>query len=291
MPDAARYCLVGLIVCFTAFQEGVTGFGATALALPFVVLLLGLQTTVPALCIQAWILAMLIIRECRTHKVWQESDHSRCLKLPGLSLAVTCNKVWREYAHIALLVGLGLPFGIWMRMHVNQDNLKWVLAAFMVFVGTQGLIAQLVGIKPSEMSPRKRLAMSVFLPLGGVIHGIFASGGPLVVVYAARAISEKTVFRVTMCMMWCTMNTVMITQWALSKADHVHVLKVVAFLLPWTLVGLWVGNRAHYRLNESTFRKLVYAVLIASGAVLVWSLRGTAIGLTLLGLFAHLRRH
>ena len=111
------------------------------------------------------------------------------------------------------------------------------------------------------MSPLKRWVMSIFLPIGGIIHGIFASGGPLVVIYSARAISEKTIFRVTMCMMWFTMNTAMITQWALGKADHVHVLKIVAFLLPWTMVGLWIGNRAHYRVNENTFRKVVYAVL------------------------------
>jgi uncharacterized membrane protein YfcA len=272
MPEIARYSLVGLIVCFTAFQEGVTGFGATALALPFVALLLGLETAVPGLCIQAWILALLIIRECRTHTVWQESDHSRCLKVPGLSLTVTCNTVWREYAHMAVLVGIGLPFGIWMRNHVDPDHLKRILAAFMVVVGAHGLVGQMMGKKHSPMSPLKRLLMSVFLPLGGVIHGAFASGGPLVVVYASRAITEKTIFRVTLCMMWFTMNTLWITQWALGKADHVHVLKIVVFLLPWTMVGLWVGNLAHYRINEIAFRKLVYGVLIASGLVLVWSL-------------------
>ena len=151
--------LIGLIVCFTAFQEGVTGFGATALALPFVAILLGLGTAVPALCIQAWILAMLIIRECRTHKVWREADHSRCLTIPGLSLTVTCNTVWREYAHIAFLVGIGLPFGIWMRLHVNQDVLKWVLAAFMVIVGTHGLIGQMRGRKYTPRCRRSSVGL------------------------------------------------------------------------------------------------------------------------------------
>lgn len=272
MPDVVRYGLVGLIVCFTAFQEGVTGFGATALALPFVVLLLGLKTAVPALVLQAWILAILIIIECRKHNVWQESGHSGCIKVPGLCLTVDCNQVWREYAHIVVLVALGLPAGIWMRDAIPESILKWVLAGFMILVGIHGLIRQLSGKKPSEMTPRKRLLMSIFLPLGGIIHGAFGSGGPLVVVYATRAIREKTIFRVTLCMMWFTINIAMITQWLLSKGDHVHIFKLVAFLMPFTLVGLWIGNRAHYSLNENTFRKFVYGVLMASGAVLVWSL-------------------
>jgi len=275
MPEVVRYGLVGLIVCFTAFQEGVTGFGATALALPFVVLLLGLKTAVPALVIQAWILALLIIVECRKLKVWGEREHESTVNAPGLCLSISCNTVWREYAHIALLVGLGLPLGIWMRQHIPEDGLKWVLAGFMVIVGAHGLIVQMMGKKHTEMTPLKRLVMSIFLPLGGVIHGAFGSGGPLVVVYATRAIAEKTVFRVTLCMMWFTMNTVLITQSLLDKkVDHLHIFKIVGILLPFTMVGLFIGNRAHYRINEVAFRKLVYAVLIASGVVLVCDLVG-----------------
>ncbi len=272
MPESVRYVLVGLIVCFTAFQEGVTGFGATALALPFVVLLLGLDNVVPALVIQAWILALLIIFECRKLPLWAQREHVSDISAPGLRLSVSCNNVWREYAHIAMLVAVGLPFGMWMRLHIPEPHLKWVLAGFMIMVGIYGLSQQLTGKRRAALSPRIRWLLSVFLPLGGVIHGAFGSGGPLVVVYAARAITDKAAFRLTLCMMWFTMNCVMILQWALSAGNHLHVLRLVGFLLPFTLVGLYIGNRAHYRINEAAFRKLVYSVLVASGLVLVYSL-------------------
>ncbi len=248
MPEVYRYLLVGLIVCFTSFQEGVTGFGATVLALPFVTLLLGLEVAVPALVMQAWILAGLIVLEARR------------------------NIVWREYLHIALLVGLGLPFGIWMRHSIDPDYLKWILAGFMIVVGTQGLIRLLMGTPHSKMTPSKKLFTSSFLPLGGVIHGAFGTGGPLVVIYATRAITNKLLFRVTMCMMWFTMNTILTTQWLLSKGPHMPIIKIVAVCLPFTLTGLYIGNKAHYRINEQAFRKVVYSVLIASGLVLICSL-------------------
>jgi len=250
MPEVAKYGLVGLIVCFTSFQEGVTGFGATALALPFVILLLGLKTAVPALCMQAWILALLIVLESRK-KI-----------------------VWREYAHIALLVGLGLPFGIWMRQAIDERYLKWILAGFMLVVGTQGLIKLLMGKQHSKMSRAKKLFVSSFLPLGGIVHGAFASGGPLVVIYATRAFADKSLFRVTMCMMWFSMNTIMITQWLIAEGPHAPSFKVLGCCLPFTILGLYIGNKAHYRINELAFRKVVYGVLIASGAVLVCSLTG-----------------
>jgi uncharacterized membrane protein YfcA len=250
MSEDVRLGLVCMIVLLTGFQEGVTGFGSTVLALPFVTLLLGLKTAVPVLVILAWVLAALIVLESRRHIVW------------------------REYFHIALLVAVGLPFGIWLRQSRPPEELRWILAGFMVAVGAQGLIRQLMGRQHSKMSPRKKLSTSAFLPLGGIIHGAFGTGGPLVVIYAARAITEKTLFRVTMCMMWFTINTIVITQWATGPVRHMHIARTAAVCLPFTLLGLFVGNKAHYRINENVFRMVVYSVLIASGAFLVWSLVG-----------------
>lgn len=250
MPEVYKYLLVGLVVCFTSFQEGVTGFGATVLALPFVTLLLGLEVAVPALFMQAWILAGLIVLEARR------------------------NIVWHEYFHILLFVVLGLPFGMWMRHSIDPYVLKWILAGFMIAIGAQGLIQIMMGKRRSKMDRNRKLLASLFLPIGGVIHGAFASGGPLVVIYATRAIADKLLFRVTMCMMWFTINTVMIVQWLLSKAPHAASFKVLALCLPFTLVGLYIGNKAHYRIDEEAFRKVVYSVLIASGMVLICSLTG-----------------
>jgi len=250
MPDAVRYGLVAVVVFSTAFQEGITGFGCTVLALPFVTLLLGLNVAIPVLVIQAWVLALLIVLESRRHIVWH------------------------EFRHIALLVGVGLPLGMWLRQSVSEHDLKWIVAGFMVAVGVQGLARQFVGGQHSKMTPRKKLFTSMFLPLGGVIHGAFATGGPLVVIYAARAITDKTLFRVTLCMVWVVMNTILIGQRMASSTLPGSTVKTAMCCLPFTLLGLVFGNRAHYRINERAFRKVVYSVLIASGIVLVWSLVG-----------------
>lgn len=249
MSDSLRYGLVALIVVLTHFQEGVTGFGCTVLALPFITLLLGLKVAVPVLVIQGWLLAMLLVLESRK-KI-----------------------VWGEFARIIVLVGVGFPFGIWGAKALPESTLKWTLAAFMVVVGAQGLVSQYRGaLASTKMSPRTKMLASLFLPLGGVIHGAFGSGGPLVVIYAARALTDKTLFRVTLCMLWSVLNTILIGQWMMSSSLTPHIWKMTAFCLPFTLVGLFLGNHAHYRINEVTFRKMIYSVLVASGIVLVWSL-------------------
>jgi uncharacterized protein len=250
MPDSVVYGLVGLIVLVTAYQEGITGFGCTVLALPFVTLLLGIEPAVPILRAQALLLAILIVLESRQHIVW------------------------REVRHMTILIALGIPFGVWLWHSREPGELKWILAGFMLVVGTHGLIRQMVGKGHSKMSPRKKLLTSAFLPLSGVLQGSFGTGGPLVVIYASRAIADKTVFRVTLCMIWALTNSVLVAGDAASSALSGRTLVIALCCLPLTVLGWFFGNKAHYGIEEGAFRKVVYSVLIIAGAVLVCSSAG-----------------
>jgi uncharacterized membrane protein YfcA len=46
--------------------------------------------------------------------------------------------------------------------------------------------------------------------------------------------------------------------------------------LPILLVGTWLGLRLYGRVDESGFRKIVLALLLASGLALIFSLRLSA---------------
>lgn len=248
MSDYVRYGLVALIIFLTHIQEGITGFGCTVLALPFIALLLGLKVAVPVLVIQAWVLTLYIVLVSRKQIVW------------------------REYAYILLIAGLGFPFGMYMSHRLPEDGLKWVLAIFMVAIGIHGFLTYMLRPKAKVNASQgsKRWA-SGLLPIGGLIHGAFGSGGPLVVVYATKALQDKSLFRVTLCMVWFTLNTILVSQWIIRSTLSAHILRLTAFCLPFTVIGMLLGNVAHYRMNELLFRRLVYAVLIAAGFALILS--------------------
>ncbi len=249
MSDALRYGLTALVILLTHFQEGVTGFGCTVLALPFVTLLLGLNTAVPVLVLQGWLIALLIVIESRKKIVWS------------------------EFGKLLLLVGIGMPVGMWMSGAIPEMGLRWVLAVFMLGVGAQGLIKHLApNVAGQDASPRTKAVASLFLPLGGIIHGAFGSGGPLIVIYAAKALTDKSLFRVTLCLLWAVLNTGLIVQWVVISKLDAHVMKIAGACLPFTLAGFFLGNHAHYRIDELAFRRVIYSVLTASGIVLIWSL-------------------
>lgn len=247
MSPALQLTLVAVVIFLTHFQQGITGFGCTVLSLPFIALLLGLPTGVPVLVIVGCMVAATIVVES-----WRRI-------------------VWREFAWIAVPVGLTMPIGVWIASALPVNALKLVLAAFTVIIGIEGLIKQFCGAQQVQASPRSRMLASLFLPVGGILHGAFASGGPLVIIYATRAIADKTLFRVTLCLLWTVLNLILIGQRIAQGTMTPEIWKMAAFCAPFALVGIVLGNRAHYRTDPMLFRKIVYSVLIASGLVLAWS--------------------
>jgi uncharacterized protein len=111
------------------------------------------------------------------------------------------------------------------------------------------------------------------VPAGGIMQGAFGTGGPLIVVYATQTLAEKSAFRATLCLVWVTLNPVALgMRWAAGKPVGMDVFQVVGICLVPMALGLALGNIAHHRANEKTFRRVVFAVLILSGLILAKSL-------------------
>lgn len=231
--------LFGIVVLISHFLEGITGFGCTVLALPFCILLVGVKTTVPVLMILAWLLALYVII----------IDFKKI--------------VWKEFLNILLFVGIGLPIGIYMFSNLNDKILKLILGMFMILVALRGLYS--VFKKNSNIKPMNKYLLNFILFLGGIIHGAFASGGPFVVIYATRALKNKSNFRATLCTLWFTLNTVIITQNIVKGSITFPMMKLLLYSLPFLAAGMILGNIAHKKVNEDIFIKIVYGVLFISG--------------------------
>jgi uncharacterized membrane protein YfcA len=248
MPDALTFSLIGFIILATHCLEGITGFGSAVVALPFIGLLIGIQPAVPILLLQTWALALIVAIES-----WRRV-------------------AWREYARILVMMAIGLPVGVWLIKVMPDMQLAWLLAAFMIIAGGHGLFEIAAkGLPREQLPPLLHRALSGLLVLAGVIHGAFGTGGPLLVVYANKAIPDKSLFRVTLCLIWLTLNTILIVQKLVMQEIAPHILWMGLGCLPFTLAGLGLGNLIHYRVNELRFRSIVYTALIVSGITLAVS--------------------
>jgi uncharacterized membrane protein YfcA len=119
--------LFGIVVLMTHFVEGLTGFGSTALALPFCVMLVGVKTAVPVLIILRLILSACIVF----------IDYK--------------NIVWKSY----LIIFAYLP----------EEILMKILGVFMIMVAARGIYFSFNERAVIRLAGKR--ALNVMLFLGG----------------------------------------------------------------------------------------------------------------------------
>ena len=242
--------LLGLIVLVAQGLEGITGFGSTVLAVPFLAMILGLEKAVAVSGAHTWLLTLYFVIVSRKHIVW------------------------KEFGFIISYVLLGLPIGYLLFKNLDDTYLKVILALFMIGVGIYGINkTRRTRIEASTVPVKKSYLMRFILFLGGIIHGAFASGGPFVVIYAAQALKDKTLFRVTMCLLWFCLNTILMIVWTADGVwqwDSFLALYALLVTIPFLLVGIFTGDYLHHRVSEYAFRLIVFALLLGTGFVVMY---------------------
>jgi len=251
--------LLGLIQFLAQGLEAVTGFGSTVVAVPIMAMIVPLETAIIIGVTHTWMLVIYIVFVSRK------------------------DIVWKEFGFIALYVLIGLPFGIYLFTRMNEAYLLGILSLFMIGVGFHGFRMTRRNrnqTKASTEPVKKNFLMRFILFLGGIIHGAFGTGGPLVVLYATQALKNKALFRVTLCLLWLSMNTILITVWTIDEIwtgegrwtrNNYFSLYAALATLPFTLVGIFVGNYLHHRVSEYVFRLIVYGLLFGTGFVVMYN--------------------
>lgn len=239
MPFVVIAVLFGLIVLATHFIQGVTGFGCAVLAMPFCILLTGIDTARPVLTVLALLLDVYLLVVS-----WKHVD-------------------WRQYLLILAFVLPGLPIGMVAYNILPRTTLMHILAIFMVVVGVQGLLTQ---FRPGRGMPRKWPAwlLNSLLFIGGAMQGAFTSGGPPVIIYATQQLKDKASFRATLVAIWTTLNVFIVADIVARHKLAGVPGKLVLTSLPFLALGALLGDIAHHRISGERFTQLIYVVLLVS---------------------------
>jgi uncharacterized membrane protein YfcA len=231
---------VVLIVAHTA--ETILGFGSTLIALSLGVHLFPLERLLSVLVLMGLVQSVWILSRAHVHIHWREL---RTRILP--------------------FAALGLVGGILLRDAASESLLKQVLGGFVLVVA----VSELVLIARNR--PRKLgVTLPVAAPLltgGGIFHGLFASGGPLIVYYASRAIGRPEVFRATLSALWLVLNIVLTAQFAVAGRLSLDTATLFATALPAGLTGMFIGERI--KVKDRAFQALTYGLLVVAAIALL----------------------
>lgn len=235
---------LGLCILLAYTVEAVTGFGSIVIALSLGALLLPIPELLPVLVpLNIAMSGYLSIRH-RAHIHWPT-----LLKL------------------ILPLMALGTLCGYWLRPSLGSAVLQTLFGVLIVWFAGRELWRLRGAAAPAGHAPTTTGALML---AAGVTHGLFASGGPLLVYALAGNRLNKSELRATLIAVWFSLNG-LLTLIFLADGSLLPALPRLLAYLPIVVVGIIVGERLHHRIDERQFRRLVFALLALTGLILALS--------------------
>ena len=162
---------------------------------------------------------------------------------------------------LAPFMALGIPLGLWLSARVPASPMKRSLGAFLLLFSLRELFRK-EGAVPSN---RRATFAPLLLFIGGVFHGAFATGGPLVVFVATGALRDKAAFRATLTALWCILNAAVIATYAVQGNVNLGTLRVSLLLMPVLFLSVWTGELLHRKVSAEKFRVVIHVLLLAVG--------------------------
>ena len=162
------------------------------------------------------------------------------------------------------LMGLGLVVGGAL---VGASDRPWLRPALGVLVLSLA-IRELLRSSAEVVTPPRWASVGA-LVAAGVVHGIYATGGPLLVWALGRQPLDRGTFRTTLTTVWLILNLVLIGFFvARGQLTEESLLRTTLLLIPMSL-GIGLGELLHARVDEDRFRLGVWLVLAVAAVPLV----------------------
>jgi len=238
------FLLLALIVLLAYTTHALSGFGSMIIAITLGMHLYPIETLLPVLVPLDVLLNMYIV--IRHYKKVER----------GLLVR-----------RILPIMGLGLLTGLLLFNYLHSGILKITYGCFVTLVSVRELY--LLYKKKHVRGPLTRVEEALWLMAGGIIQGVFASGGPPVVYVAGRIIPQKANFRSTLAALWIVLNLVLTASYILTGRLNLSTLSRSAMLLPVVILCIVLGERLHNLVDEYKFRIIVFILLLCAGISLV----------------------
>lgn len=232
-----------LVVFTSNVIQGITGFAGTLIAMPFIIMLVDIDTAKQVLNIMGILASCYIVYK----------DY--------------CSISWKYYKNIIIFMMIGLFIGLYYYDKIPKDMLLLVFPVFVIFVAIRGFYILIKS--PENQKTIGNLFGNILLLLAGIIHGLFVSGGPLLVIYATEKINDKKSFRATLSAAWLILNSLILIQSIISGKITQMQTKYTAIAIIPLIFGIVIGGILHSKLKQKTFMYISYVLLLISGISLL----------------------
>lgn len=159
---------------------------------------------------------------------------------------------------------LGSAFGAYILFAVPLDALMLLLGVFVMLYAINGL-------RPKRQPPLISSTWAWWYGgSGGMLSALFGAGGWVYAIYLMRRIEDPQAIRATQMTLIIVSAVIRVGLFAAAgQYMGVNLLALAAVLLPAMMLGLFVGNRITLKMNRKQFMRMLYFVLLITGASLI----------------------
>lgn len=232
---------LGLFILISYTVEAVTGFGSNVIALSLGALLLPIAEILPVLVSLNILMTGYLSIKHRVHIHW-----------PTL------------LRMILPLMAIGTLLGYLLRPTLSDTILHSLFGVLLIAFATRQLwlMYRTPEVKAYSVGKQRGITLAA-----GLTHGLYASGGPLLVYALANSQLAKTELRTTLIAVWFSLNSLLTLIFLLDGSLLPSLPRLVGYL-PIIVIGIVVGEWLHHRINEQRFRQLVFVLLGIVGLIL-----------------------
>lgn len=163
---------------------------------------------------------------------------------------------WRRIGLLTAAAILAAPLGIWLLVGIDPGAMRWVISAIV-------LIA--VAVLASGWRYSRRPGSGATLAAGGlsgVLNGLSGMGGPPIAFYYLSGPDGASAQRASFIVYFALVDAATVALFAAQGAFDGQALLRTAMLLPFLLLGAWIGARLFHRGGERAYRVVAFAVLV-----------------------------
>lgn len=172
---------------------------------------------------------------------------------------------WRELKPLLPFGALGVLLGVTLLIRMPREPLLIGLGIFVLIFGARTLF-NIHGEKPIS----RFWAIPAGLT-GGTVGALFGTGGPPYIIYLSHRLKDKAKLRATFSGLFTLEGGLrIVTFLATGLLLQSGMFTALLAALPVMALGLYLGHRAHLGISSRQMLKLVGALLIGSGASLIW---------------------
>ena len=162
-----------------------------------------------------------------------------------------------------VLMAVGMIPGMWLYDILPAKLLMIVYGTIVVLIG----IWKMTGRGKEMKFPLNYIALVV----AGMMQGMFTSGGPFIALYATDALKDKKQFRASVSSVWVVLNLYMCSRMYVQGMYTPHAIRLTAYSIIPVGVAIVIGNIINKKIRQETFLKMVYVLLVISGALLLFN--------------------